>query len=161
MLETWLVKKLSLIAPVNPWKIEVYVIKVTDRTFHRFTRIVNLFRCWETIRKKHWKLETSALKLFTVVNLHYQLSWWNWIITLIRFKGRGKKILKKWLGWVLRGLHFFLWLYLTFFVELKKPLRVSNLQRFPCNNSSYDQSNLFELCKPIINNWMMLIGREL
>ena len=48
-----------------------------------------------------------------------------------------------------------------FFRELKKPLRVSNLQRFPYNNSSYDQSNLFELCKPIINNWMMLIGREL
>ena len=31
-------------------------------------------------------LETSALKLFTVVNLHYQLSWWNQII-LINFLG--------------------------------------------------------------------------
>ena len=47
----WLVKKQPLIAPINPWKIEVCVIKVTDSTFYQFTNVVNVSRCWETIRK--------------------------------------------------------------------------------------------------------------
>ena len=51
----WLVKKQPLIAPINPWKIEVYVIKVTDHVLYRFTSVVNVSRCWETIRKKKEK----------------------------------------------------------------------------------------------------------
>ena len=47
----WLVKKQPLMAPINPWKIEVCVIKVTDSTFYQFTNVVNVSRCWETIRK--------------------------------------------------------------------------------------------------------------
>ena len=44
-------QKQPLIAPINPWKIKFYVIKVTDRTFYRLTNVVNISRCWETIRK--------------------------------------------------------------------------------------------------------------
>ena len=55
----WLVKKKPLIAPINPWKIEVCVIKVTDGTFYRFTNLVNVSRCWETIRKKKTKVNQS------------------------------------------------------------------------------------------------------
>ena len=55
----WLVKKQPLIAPINPWKIEVCVIKVTDGTFYRFTNLVNVSRCWETIRKKKTKVNQS------------------------------------------------------------------------------------------------------
>ena len=47
----WLVKKQPLMAPINPWKLEVCVIKVIDCTFYRFTNVVNVSRCWETIRK--------------------------------------------------------------------------------------------------------------
>ena len=41
----WLVKKQPLIAPINLWKIEVCVIKVTDCTFYRFTNVINVSRC--------------------------------------------------------------------------------------------------------------------
>ena len=44
-------KKQPLIAPINPWKIKFYVIKVTDPIFYRLTKEVNVSRCWETIRK--------------------------------------------------------------------------------------------------------------
>ena len=47
----WLVKKQPLMAPINPWKIEVCVIKVTDSVFYQFTNVVNVSRCLETIRK--------------------------------------------------------------------------------------------------------------
>ena len=47
-----MVKKQLLIALVNLWKIEFYVIMVTDSTFYRFSSVVNVSRCWETIRKK-------------------------------------------------------------------------------------------------------------
>ena len=54
---------------------------------------------------------------------------------------------------------------MTLSVKLKNPKRIANLPRFPYNRNSYDQSNLFDLCKPIRlmikNDWMMLIGREL
>ena len=43
-------KKQPLIAPINPWKIKFYVIKVTDPIFYRLTKVVNVSRCWETIR---------------------------------------------------------------------------------------------------------------
>ena len=56
----WLVKKQPLIAPINPWKVEVCVIKVTDCTFYRFTNLVNVFRCLETIRKKKTKTQSIA-----------------------------------------------------------------------------------------------------
>ena len=57
----WLVKKQSLIAPVNRGKSKfIYVIKVTDRTFYRFTSVVNVFRCWETIRKKSRSVASSS-----------------------------------------------------------------------------------------------------
>ena len=59
-----LVKKQPLIAPINPWKIEVYVIKVTDHVLYRFTSVVNVSRCWETIRKKkRKKKEINCLQL--------------------------------------------------------------------------------------------------
>ena len=52
---------------------------------------------------------------------------------------------------------------MTLSVELKNPKRISS--RFLYKKSSYDQSNLFDLRKPIglriTNNWMMLVGREL
>ena len=51
----WLVKKQPLIVAINPWKIEVYVIKVTDHILYRFTSVVNVSRCWETTRKKKKK----------------------------------------------------------------------------------------------------------
>ena len=54
---------------------------------------------------------------------------------------------------------------MTLSVDLKNPKRISNLPRFLYKKSSYDQSNLFDLRKPIglrnTNNWMMLVGREL
>ena len=54
---------------------------------------------------------------------------------------------------------------MTLSVELKNPKRIPNLPRFLYKKSSYDQSNLFDLRKPIglmiTNNWMMLVGREL
>ena len=54
---------------------------------------------------------------------------------------------------------------MTLSVELKNPKRIANLPRFLYKKSSYDQSNLFDLRKPIglmiTNNWMMLVGREL
>ena len=54
---------------------------------------------------------------------------------------------------------------MTLSVDLKNPKRISNLSRFLYKKSSYDQSNLFDLRKPIglmiTNNWMMLVGREL
>ena len=40
----WLVKEQSLITPISPWKIEVYVIRLTHCTSHRFTCVVNLFQ---------------------------------------------------------------------------------------------------------------------
>ena len=56
-------------------------------------------------------------------------------------------------------------LYVVLYVALKNSLTISNLPGFSYNKSSYDQSNLFDLCKPIrvmiTNNWMMLLGREL
>ena len=67
----WLVKKQPLIAPINPWKIEVYVIKVTDHVLYRFTSVVNVSRCWETIRKRKKKKKgnqsppTRNYKLFS------------------------------------------------------------------------------------------------
>ena len=53
---------------------------------------------------------------------------------------------------------------MTLSVELKNPKkRISS--RFLYKKSGYDQSNLFDLRKPIglriTNNWMMLVGREL
>ena len=49
---------------------------------------------------------------------------------------------------------------MTLSVDLKNPKRISLYKK-----SSYDQSNLFDLRKPIglmiTNNWMMLVGREL
>ena len=58
----WLVKIQPLIAAINPWKIEVYVIKVTDHILYRFTSVVNFSRCLETIRKKK-KKEINRLQL--------------------------------------------------------------------------------------------------
>ena len=40
----WLVNKQYLIAPISPWEIEVIVIRVTHRSFHRFTSVVKLFQ---------------------------------------------------------------------------------------------------------------------
>ena len=49
-------------------------------------------------------------------------------------------------------------------VDLENPKRISNLPRFLYKKSSYDQSNLFDLRKPIglmiTNNWMILVGRR-
>ena len=54
---------------------------------------------------------------------------------------------------------------MTLSVDLKNSKRFPNLPRFLYKKSSYDQSNLFDLRKPIglmiTNNWMMLVGREL
>ena len=54
---------------------------------------------------------------------------------------------------------------MTLSVKLKNRKRIFNLPRFLYKKSSYDQSNLFDLRKPIglmiTNNWMMLVGREL
>ena len=60
-----LVKKQSFIATINPWTIEVYVIKVTDRTFHRFISEVKVSRCWETIQKKNQLPLARNYKLFS------------------------------------------------------------------------------------------------
>ena len=60
----WLVKKQPLIVAINSWKIEVYVIKVTDHILYRFTSVVNVSRCWETTRKKKKKKkEINRLQL--------------------------------------------------------------------------------------------------
>ena len=60
----WLVKKQPLIAPINPWKIEVYVIKVTDHISYRFISVVNVFRCWKNhSEKKRKKKEINRLQL--------------------------------------------------------------------------------------------------
>ena len=40
----WLVNKQYLIAPISPWEIEVIVIRVTHRSFHRFTSVVKLLQ---------------------------------------------------------------------------------------------------------------------
>ena len=37
-------KKQPLIAPINPWEIKFYVIKVTDPTFYRLTNVANVSR---------------------------------------------------------------------------------------------------------------------
>ena len=54
---------------------------------------------------------------------------------------------------------------MTLSVELKNRKRISNLPRFLYKKSSYVQSNVFDLRKPIglmiTNNWMMVVGREL
>ena len=54
---------------------------------------------------------------------------------------------------------------MTLSVDLENPKRISNLPRSINKKSSYDQSNLFDLRKPIrvmiTNDWMMLVGREL
>ena len=74
----WLVKKQPLIAPINPWKLEVCVIKVTDCTFYRFTNVVKVSRCWETIQKKKKKVNQSPparnYKLFSCSHVGYLTS---------------------------------------------------------------------------------------
>ena len=69
----WLVKKQPLIAPINPWKLEVCVIKVTDCTFYRFTNVVKVSRCWETIQKKK-KKSINRLRL-GITNFSRVLTW--------------------------------------------------------------------------------------
>ena len=94
----WLVKIQPLIAAINPWKIEVYVIKVTDHILYRFTSVVNFSRCLETIRKKKKKKKkkrksiasNSELQTFLVSSQHpawvvSTLNWWKeWWIKGVR-----------------------------------------------------------------------------
>ena len=74
-----MVKEQSLIALVNPWKIEFYVIMVTDSTFYRFSSVVNVSRCWETIREKkkinHLQLGiTNFSGVLTITHMGYLAS---------------------------------------------------------------------------------------
>ena len=46
------------------------------------SQAIPLHICIETRPDEKLTLETSALRLFTVANLHYQLSWYNQIILL-------------------------------------------------------------------------------
>ena len=84
----WLVKKQPLIVAINPWKIEVYVIKVTDHILYRLTSVVNVSRCWETTRKKNKQKKqkrksiasNSELQTFLVSSQHpaWVISTVNW-----------------------------------------------------------------------------------
>ena len=85
-----MVKKQPLIAPINPWKIEVCVIKVTDCTLYRFTN-VDVRKPFE---KKQTKVNQSPparkYKLFSCPHVGYLAS-----KLIERGMNKGGKSLKK------------------------------------------------------------------
>ena len=71
-------QKAIVVCTRNLWKTEFYVIMVTDSTLYRFSSVVNVSRCWETIRKKkkinHLQLTFHLSGVLTTTHVGYLAS---------------------------------------------------------------------------------------